>query len=61
MRSAYEGTVRALDRLGPELGAESYGAMRKMADQHWESLEEASFDLKAHKLSHASDQNCRNG
>lgn len=54
LRSAYEGTIRALDKLGPELAPESYGAMRKMADHHWARLEEANQDLKVHKLNHLS-------
>jgi len=52
LRSAYGGTVRALDQFGGDRSSTRYEATKNLADHMWDKLEVAAREFEEHRRTH---------
>ncbi len=55
LRSAYGGTVRALDQFEGDRSSTRYEATRNLADHMWEKLEAATREFAEHRRTHLTE------
>jgi hypothetical protein len=56
LRSAYGGTVRALDQFEGDRSSARYEATRSLADHMWDKLDAATRDFEEHRRTHLTGE-----
>lgn len=56
LRSAYGGTVRALDQFEGDRSSTRYEATKNLADHMWDKLEGATREFEEHRRTHVTGE-----